>query len=44
MYENLSKAELIKQLQGRLLISRDHGTTVELTFPKIEAGDVERPE
>lgn len=35
---------LAQQLQGRLLISRDHGTTVELTFPKTEAGDVEHPE
>ncbi|MGC9312016.1 MAG: histidine kinase dimerization/phosphoacceptor domain -containing protein [Sediminispirochaetaceae bacterium] len=35
---------LAQQLQGKLIFSRDHGTTVELTFPKIEAGDVEHPE
>ncbi len=35
---------LAQQLQGKLLISRDKGTSVDLTFPIIEASTVERPE
>ena len=35
---------LAQQLQGKLIISRGRGTTVELTFPIIETGDIERPD